>query len=133
MQFVARTRASPAEIESFAEPRYGAFSSAVVSLALAHDFIELCSQQGANRQAFCGRQFAGFPQDVGVDVQSDFRFHSWREFTRPRYFASGACALASSQRALGWRKAVAACRIAPLTLGVASRGLGSLTERESGI
>lgn len=42
MKFVTGTRERPAEIESFAQARYRAFSRAVVPLALAHDSTELC-------------------------------------------------------------------------------------------
>jgi len=68
MKFVAGTRGYPAQIESFAEPSHGAFSSAIVSLALADDFIELCSKQGADRKALCGGQDPGFAQDFGVEL-----------------------------------------------------------------
>src|SRR5271163_66550 len=59
MKLVSRTGACPAQIESFAESGYGSLSSPVVSLALAHDFIELCGQQGANRKALFGGEDAG--------------------------------------------------------------------------
>src|SRR5271155_4915321 len=81
MKFVSRTGACPAQIESFAESGYGSLSSPVVSLALAHDFIELCGQQGANRKAFFGREDAGFAQDIGIELESDIRFHVWHGFT----------------------------------------------------
>jgi hypothetical protein len=51
MKFLAGTGGNPAEIESFAQTGYGTFPRAVISFALADNFIEFGGKQGADRQA----------------------------------------------------------------------------------
>lgn len=81
MKFVARARACPTQIETFAESGYCALPSAVASVAPAHDLIELCSEQGAHRKTLFDRQWAGFAQAIGIEFPCDIRFHGWHGFT----------------------------------------------------
>lgn len=63
----------------------GTLARPMVSLAVAHDLLELRRQHRTDRSIFFGGEDASLAQEVGVQFQSDVRFHIAR-ITVQHYF-----------------------------------------------
>jgi hypothetical protein len=48
---------------------------AVVALSLAHNVCELVRDKGAHGRAFLGRQYAGFANEFGIELEGDVGLH----------------------------------------------------------